>query len=292
MPDDTPTPVHEFSAALSGGPIGGNAAATIEVAQQAVEPHELDTDTLYLVRNADGGLEVLDLEKYRDHPARMRGTYKPATVEDFIGYVREWATDASTVWVHPLEGKVVAVLDDGDSGSDTIGWRGHLAQLDLIVTEEWKFWKQHSGAMMSQWDFAEKIEDGLGDVVEPNAAQMLEIAQTLHVKNNVTFRSGVDLSNQAVKFAYDEEVEGKAGKSGELVIPETFTLALAPYIGEDTFKLTARFRYKPQGGKLQMGYKLQEPERAERTILEEIAGRIREGLGTRAKVFLGQPPQK
>jgi uncharacterized protein YfdQ (DUF2303 family) len=286
--DEAPQ-AHEFAAALSAP---GNAAATIEVAQQAVEPVELDTDKMYLIRGADGGLQVLDLEDKRDHPDRMRGTYKPATVDDFIAYVREWATDASTVWVHPLEGKVVGIIDDGDSGTDTFGWRQHRAELGLIVTEEWKFWKEHSGQMLSQWDFAEKIEDGLSDVVEPSAATMLEIAQTLHVKNNVTFRSGVELSNQAVKFQYDEDVEGTAGKRGELQIPETFELALAPYVGEDTFRLTARFRYKPQGGKLQMGYKLQEPERAERTILEEIAGRIRSELGTRAKVFLGEPPQK
>lgn len=282
---------HEFTAALSGGTIGGNAAATIEVAQQAVEPVALDKDRLYGIRQSDGGLKVVSLEKYRDSPDRMRGTYKPATVDDFVAYVREWASDSTTVWVHPTDAKVIAIIDDADHGAGSIGWRNHVVDLGLLVTDEWAFWKEHNGLMMSQWDFAEKIEDGLSDVVDPSAATMLEIAQTLHVKNHVNFRSGVELSNSSVKFAYDEEVEGTAGKKGEIAIPETFTLGLAPFVGEDAFNLKARFRYKPQGGKLQMGYKLQEPERAERTILEEIAKRIREGIGSLGKVYLGAPPQ-
>ena len=291
MPDDTPTPEQGFTT-LETSVIGrSNAAATIEVAQQAVEPHELDTDTLYLVREASGGLKVLDLERYREKPERIRGTYKPATVEDFVAYVREWASDATTVWVHPTEAKVVAVIDDGDHGAAAFGWRQHRVDLTLLVTEEWKYWKEQSGAWLSQWDFAEKIEDGLGDIVDPSAATMLEIAQTLHVKNHVNFRSGVELKDSSVKFAYDEEVEGSAGKKGEIAIPEMFTLGIAPFVGQDAFNLKARFRYKPQGGKLQMGYKLQEPERAERTILEDIAKEIREGIGQRGKVYLGAPPE-
>jgi uncharacterized protein YfdQ (DUF2303 family) len=294
MPNDT-TP--EGSKMLTGtlAHAAGDAAAVIDVAEDAVAVTEriteLDAAKLYAVRQDEGRIETLDLEKFRDNPARQRGVYRPATVDDFVAYVGEWCSDSTSVWIDPEKAKVVALLDDGDHGSNTFGWKQHRAIVDLIVTPEWEFWKKDSGEWLGQFDFAEKLEDGMSDIREPAAAQLLEIAKTLHVKTAIKFKSGVNLTNQGVKLQYEEEVEEGAGEKGDITIPETFKIAIAPYVGEAAFIMTARLRYRPQGGKLAIGYKLMEAERAERTILEEIAKRIREGLGTRVGgVYLGSPP--
>jgi uncharacterized protein YfdQ (DUF2303 family) len=279
--------IHEFKAEL-GQIGGGGSAAVIETAQQAVEPRELDTAKVYAVRTADGGLAVMNLEGAREAPDRPRGTYRPATVASFLEYVKEWAASGTTVWVHPTDAKVVAVLDDHEN-ADTPGWREHTVRLELIPTPEWLFWKEHDGQLMDQQSFAEKIEDGLSDVVDPDGAKMLEIAQSIQTTTDVAFHSGIDLSSGEAKFRYDETVEAKAGEKGDLVVPQVFELGIPPYVGEDAYRIEARFRFRNRGGHLQLGYKLQQPELAERAVLEGIGARIGEELGDRSPVYLGAP---
>lgn len=282
---------HDDTRALEGTALGGitaGDAAIIETAQQAVPPVELDRDKLYAFRLADGGLGVVNLEAAREAPDRTRGTYRPATVASFLEYVKEWANANSTVWVHPTAAKVVAVLDDhGDI--DSPGWREHIVLLELIPTPEWKAWREKDGQLMDQQSFAEHIEDHLEDVVDPVGAKMLEIAKSIQTTTGVKFRSGFDLSSGEVKFEYDETVEAKAGEKGDLVVPAEFELGIAPYVGEDAYRIKARFRYRNRGGTLQLGYKLDRPEEAERTILEGIGARIGTELGSKAPVYLGAP---
>lgn len=287
---DTPTPPAGSVGAVLSKAASDGAAAIIETAQQAVAPVELNEFTLYAVRDRDGALQVLDLERYRKEPERARGTYKPATVASFLDYTKRFAEARTTVWVHPTEGKVTAVLDDNGDGVEAKGWRQHVVLLELIPTPDWLFWKEKDGQLMDQQTFAEHIEDGLEDVVDPEGAKMLEIAQSIQTHTGVKFHSGIDLSSGEVKFRYDEMVEAKAGEKGDLIVPQTFELGIAPFVGEDAYRITARFRFRNRGGNLQLGYKLQQPELAERTVLEGIGERIGAELGDAAPVYLGHAP--
>jgi uncharacterized protein YfdQ (DUF2303 family) len=290
---DTPTPGGEWASGTISTTVtgGGDAATIVATAQEAVEPRELDKDKLYAVRDREGALVTLNLERYRDEPERARGTYLPATVASFLDYVKRFAEARTTIWVHPTEAKVVAVLDDNGDGIEAKGWRQHVARLELIPTPEWLFWKEKDGQLMDQQTFAEHIEDGLAEVVEPTGAKMLEIAQSIQTTTGVAFHSGFDLGSGEVKFRYDEKIEAKAGEKGDLIVPQSFELGIAPYIGEDAYRIKARFRFRNRGGTLQLGYKLDQPELAERTVLEGIGERIGAELGETAPVYLGGAPQ-
>lgn len=293
---DNPTPEPAFGTVRTANAEG--AAAIIEVAKESVDPTALDANAegvIYSVVGADGGVRVLDLERYRDRPERPRGTYYPATVEAFINYVSaHHAGMETTVWVHPTEGQVVAVLDDHDGG--LAGWGKHRAELSLLPTPEWTFWSEKDGELMGQQEFAELIEGGVRQIREPNAADMLEIAQSFHATTDANFRSKIVLASGEVRMAYDETIDAKAGQSGDIKIPQEFELAIAPFIGEDEYKVMARFRYRVRNGNLQLGYSLIEPELVVRDALERIADRITarfeeqyESDGRR--VYLGRPPE-
>lgn len=274
---------------LKGVAHAGDAAHIIATAKESVEPKELDKDKLYAVVSGDGGVQVLDLERFRDRPERAKGTYRPATVEDFIAYVEAHKREEeTTVWVHPTTGKVVAVLDDSDGLA--AGWGEHRAELTLLQTPEWKFWLDKNDKLMGQSDFAERIEAGMDDIRDPVAAQMLEIAQSIHSSNNATFRSGYQLHDGQYNVAYDEKVETRAGASGELAVPQTFTLGIAPFIGEDAFQIIARLRVRVRDGQLAIGYKLDNPERAVNAVLEDVAKRIKDKFG--ARVYIGDTPSR
>lgn len=278
---------HEFSAALGHAP-GAGTAAVIEVAQQAVEPRQLNKETLYAFLTADGGIVPLSLEQFRDRPDRPRGIYKPATVESFIAYVdKHRQLSATSVWVHPTEGKIRAILDDHED-KFAPGWGEHRAALDLLATPEWEFWTKLDGKLVSQGEFAEHIEEGVRQIQNPAAADMLEIAQSFHAATDAKFRSRIVLASGEVRMAYDETVEAQAGQHGEIKIPQEFELAIAPFVGEEPYKVMARFRYRVRNGNLQLGYSLIEPELVVRDCLERIAGKLTEKFGDDA-VFLGEP---
>lgn len=262
-----------------------DAAAIIATAQEASKPHVLNAEILYAVRDSAGAVQPLDLERFREQPDRAKGTYKPATVDAFIDYVEKHANDDyTTVWVHPTQGHIEAILDDNAPGETA--WRSHRASLDLIVTPEWKFWLENDGDLMGQQAFAEKIEDGIREVHEPDAAEMLEIAQSIQATTDVAFRSSIQVHSGEVQMAYDEKVEASAGRTGELTVPKTFVLAIAPFVGEPAYKITARLRYRVDSGTLRIGYRLEQPERAVRDVLEGIAGRVGKKFD---RVYMGTP---
>lgn len=263
-----------------------DAAAIIEAAQTAVEPVEVDPNKVYsVVAPAGATVHLLDLSRWADAPARKTGTYRPQTVQAFIDYAKAHVTDATTVWVHPTNGQIGAVIDDhAGEGPD---WREHLVTLALGTTPEWDYWLAKDGAMMSQAEFAEHIEGGLNEIQEPAAADVLEIAQSFHASVGSTFRSSIRLTSGEQKLQYDEEVSASAGTAGELTVPTEIVIAVAPFIGEDAYRVKAWLRFRLRAGQLTIGYKLDRPESHQRDALQKIAERLAEQF---PQTYVGQPP--
>lgn len=281
---------HEIksSAGWLSGRVGGSEAATIvETALASAELKPVaDVDKPHIAVVPEGASAVvLDLDRFRnlDRPHRKQGTFKPATVSSFIDLVEDQADPHTTVWVHPTSGKVVAVLNDHDEDP---AYGDYRAELALTATDEWLHWSRLDGQLVDQEKFAEHLEDGVKELVDPDAATMLEIAQSIHANTNAQFRSARRLSDGQVRVQFDETIDAAAGESGQLEIPTEFSLAIAPFIGEDPYRVNARLRYRASGGKLTIGYKLERPGDVVRDALDKIA----EKLGERfPRTFIGEP---
>lgn len=262
-----------------------------EFAQQAVATRERDPDKPYVqLLPAGSRAEYLPpMDELRDNPRRANGTVKVATVESLIAYLKEHGDigGATTVWVHPTEGKVRAVINDhaGD-GEGTPGWGDYRAELDLIPTPEWTFWTKADGNMVGQVEFAQHIEQGLPEIVTPDGAELLEIAQTFHATTEAKFRSAHRLTNGEVKVQYDEDIQATAGSSADMTIPTEFVLAIAPFIGEDPEPLTARLRYRVSGGNLSLGYQLIRPHEVVDGRLTAMAEQLESEF---ERVYRGSP---
>lgn len=277
---------------MSVDPFGSTAAplcdmqAVIEVAQETSKPQDLAIDKPQaLVIPEASKLEIPDLSAWRDAPTRKTGVYKPATVKALIDYVKAHdAGDATTVWVHPTSGRVVAVLDDNSPQSPA--WGQHRADLQLDHTPEWLYWTKMDGHQFGQEGFAEHIESGAGEIEEPDAATVLEIAQTFHATNKASFRSSTRLTSGQVQFQYDEEVKASAGAKGELTIPTAIMLLVAPFIGETEQKVVARLRYRINDGALRLSYHLERPHVVIRDALDAVQEEL---AGTFPHVYVGEP---
>lgn len=277
----------------SSFPVATDAQVIVDTAIACATPEPLSTaDTLYTIVVPSGATHhVIDLEQYLPNPHRARGTVKVGTVAAFERYVRRHdAAATTTLWVDPDSHRVVAVFDDHAAATDDgqAGWGHHRAVLQLKTTDAWRHWTGKDGALLKQDDFSEHIEDGLIDIIEPDGATMLEVAQSIQGTVRADFKQARRLSNGAVALQYVEEQSATAGKRGDLEIPEQFVLAIAPFLGEDAYRIKARLRYRIRADSLVLGYRLDRPDDVLRDAVDGIAARLGEAFSL-DRVFVGQP---
>lgn len=235
---------------------------------------------LVLVRQRQAGGGEVWLEKdgraelHPDAPLRSKGTIRVHTADSFVRAVTE--RGAATVYVDEDAHALVAVLNDDRIGAP--GFRDYRVSLELRATPEWKAWKDGAG-LGGQQRFAERIEDGEAEIVSPSPAEMLDIAQTFHASVGIDFRSGTRLANGQTQLVMVENVEGTAGASGAVTVPEEFLIHVRPFLGSTVFEVRARLRYrigKDHG--LQIGYVLVRPHDIEREAFGEVCARVEAAL--------------
>lgn len=266
-----------------------DAEAIIEAARLTADPFAIDPTKrsihAFLVPE-NAKLERVEVDdRYLLTPERLTGAVRVDAVESFTAYVAEfYDPKTTTAWVNPSEHRIIAVLNDAQR--DTPQWRDHRATLQLHLTPEWKRWRAKDGRLMGQVEFAEHIEESELDIVTPDAAELLEIAQTFHASTKAEFKSGTRLKTGEVAFQWVEETNATAGRKGDLTIPDKFELLISPFEGEDRCALTALLRYRVREGALSIGYKLVRPDDVIRAAIDLLAENLKETID---RVYLGSP---
>jgi len=200
-------------------------------------------------------------------------------LDSFIAYLKRFKQGATSVFI--ADDIVEAVIDY--HGLMEPGLCAHKATYPLPLSDEWNGWTCADKRKVGQEAFAEMVDDRIRDFREPDGATMLEIAQTLKVDKQVTFKSQVSVSNGNIGLEYREDTDGTAGKARQITIPETFTLGIPVFQGGTLWEVKARLLWSVSGGNLQIGYKLQRPDLVYREAIDEIAETIEEA----AEVYFG-----
>lgn len=243
--------------------IDSNAVDAIAaLADSGSSAEELILGKYYIATTHDGMLHRIDLtgDEFREHPRRKKGTVVVRDVASFEQYWSKHHDETSEIYADRDARTVTAVLDAHGGIEFTPGWQQFRLQLGLKYSQAWQAWTNHDGQPMSQEAFAEFLEDNRADIHEPPAAEMLEIASSLQASTKAEFQSGIVLANGQRKLSYVEDTTAKAGQRGDLTIPTEITLALAVFEGATVADaVTARFRYRINGGKLSLHYKLDRP---------------------------------
>jgi uncharacterized protein YfdQ (DUF2303 family) len=243
-----------------------------------------------IVHPANWVLERYDAERLLDAPRRARGTVVVHSAEGFVRAVHQRvptvdapAEDRKIALAGPIglyadepRKQLVGILNDDTPGAP--GWRDERIQLQLQRTPEWAFWLEHAG-LKDQQHFAETIEAGAREIADPPAATMLSIASTFEAKVNVRFAAGTNVVNGARQLVYEEDVEAKAGKGGQVVIPDKFKIVVAPFVGSDRFAVEAAIKFKVSNGKLSIGYILDRPHDVERVAFLDTTDKVAAALG-------------
>ncbi|MFI8104734.1 DUF2303 family protein [Streptomyces sp. NPDC086023] len=255
-----------------------NEAQTIvDTALLAAEPATLEPGKVYAF-NTRNGVHKVDLTgpEHTGQPGRKTGTTVVRDAASFTTYHAKHADMDTEVYADADRLTVTAVLDAHTT--DAARWSEHRLMLSLRQTDAWAQWLQHDGKLMGQEQFAEFLEDHLPELLQPSAADMLEIAQSIQAATKVDFQSGTRLSTGERQFKFVETTTAKAGQRGELTIPETFVIGLIPFEGSEGYKLTARLRYRLQDTQLRIGYKLERPGDILRQAFADVVTAIGEEI--------------
>ena len=227
------------------------------------------------------GYKIEDIEPYLDAPARARGTFTAETPEAFIAYFSRFADDdakggTSMVFARSGDFHVEGIIDWHSPG-DTPGFGDHRVVYEAPRSDEWKIWTKPNGVAMKQTDFSRFIEDNVKDIVEPDGADVLEIARQLEVKKKVEFASAERLSDGQREFTYKEDVQGST-RRGTLAIPEEFKLGIPVFVDGEPYEVTARLRYRIAEGQLVLWYDLLRPHEIKRDAFAQVVKGIDEGV--------------
>lgn len=233
----------------------GAVDAIADLGAAAQEPTALQPGGYYVVATRDGGVRQVDLtgDQWRDAPKRKAGTTVVRDVDSFAAYWEKHADDHSEIYADRDRLALTAVLDAHEAESPR--WGGHRLVLQLKHSDAFADWAHSSGQLRSQDVFADFIEDNRSAVVDPPAADLLELAQNFQATTKASFKGGVRLQSGERQLSYVEEVEASAGKRGDMVIPDHFTIGVLVFEGaEAPDVITARLRYRIEDGRLRIGY--------------------------------------
>lgn len=228
--------------------------------RKASMAEQVNYSTPYLVHDADGEARIVVSPKNPDaKPAFKTASYKVTDVASFTTYLDKHAVPGETeVQVHEDDIGITAIIDAGDAGAP--GRSVHHVTLDPPIDPDWMDWMRLDGTLTDQESFAEFIENHTQNIRTPDAATMLEIAESMHVNTSVEFEQGVRTQDGQVRIGYRETSQSKAGANGDLEIPATIELQLAPFKNGPAYKVEARLRWRIRNKQLSIGVKLNRPD--------------------------------
>lgn len=229
---------------------------------------------------------VADLfEKWRERPARKKGTAKTTTLRSFHALTNRHKTDDSAIfaemdWRKPGFTAVIDYHEAMNGGApDNLG---HRIAYSFPLSEEWTAWAKMDGAKMAQADFAAFLEEHIADLTSPTEAEAIQMERDFatkcaapselvllsrglqvfvgsNVKNAVTLQSG---EGQVV---WEETHKDAAGNT--LKVPGMFMLSIAPFFMGEKIRVPVRLRYRAAGGSLVWFYQIYRPDVA---ITEQV----------------------
>lgn len=233
-------------------------------------------------KNSDVKEFKVDLEALLPNPRATKATANFADFASFLAYVRRHATEGSVVWCNydpqTFALDFTAVFDEHTK--DAAGWRRHKALFKPDFSVEWKAWKGADRKTFPQVEFAEWIQEHEDDIQAaqglPTSLQMHEMATNFVMNEDRVLKSAVRLQSGGVNLTYIADPD--KGTTEAMKLFEKFSLGIPVFHGKSAWSITARLKYRNNGGKLSFSYELIRADRVHKGAAEELIDEVRKGL--------------
>ena len=217
-------------------------------------------------------------------PERIVATVAMQDAASLCSYVNSFKDHRTRLFGSVSAMAFLAVLDYHPADAGAPQFLSHRAAFPLKHSEEWLLWHGKHDKLIPQFDFAEFLEDNRSDIVKPDSATMLEVAKDLQTHSEVNFASKINSQNGAATLQYDEQIKASVS-TGHIVVPESFTIRIPVFFGEQPIDITARLRFRVSAGKLNFQFKLYRPAEVIAKAFESVRQEI--AAATELEVLLG-----
>ena len=236
----------------------------------------------------DGGRLVLVPPGYRTETvaplepklSRIRQDVTLHDRDSFVAYVNRFKSDATRIFAEPGfiasddRAHVVAVMDYHAPGG--VDHAVHSATYTPRYSEQWRRWTAVCERPLKQAEFAEFIEEVRADIVDPDAARLLDIVRTFKASKKVEFDSLTYQSDGSVKLVYDEKTQ-QSGSSGAL--PEQMKIGIPVYFRGAPYAVSVLVRYRVGQGAVMFHLKIDRADVVEDVAFSDITKAIGEATG-------------
>ncbi|MDM2398130.1 DUF2303 family protein [Mycobacteroides abscessus] len=251
---------------------------------------EPDADTsLYLVTaNGENGLqtEVVDVR------GKVPAAFPPRaperrTVTDTASFLAEVARrplleGLSTVWGNRDKGQVSVIYNElGTDASADYTRRNDVLALQFVADPDWAtLFNAADGRFHSQLEFGDLIEQAGHLITSHQAADVMEIVDSIRASSKGSFESGIKRATSSVNLTYSEEVSAKAGTATrQLEVPREITLSARPFEDYPVIEIRCWLRLNISQGQLGLGLFPKPYQHLVRDAWTHVTGELSEALG-------------
>lgn len=220
--------------------------------------------------------DVKHLEPIDKPLTHIKQTVKTLDAESFITYVNRFkAADKTTIFADYTGPRIRACIDY--HSTEKPDYLHHDVSFIPPWSEQWARWRTIDGKNLGQIEFAEFVEENMGDVVEPDGAIFLDLVTGLQAKKKVSFESGVRLHDGSNQLTYHEEIEAKGRNT--MTIPSEFAVGVPIFYFGEAYKVRCLLRYRIDDGKLIFVIKINRRLFVEQAAFNDITKIIAEKTG-------------
>lgn len=191
------------------------------------------------------GITVEDYSALLPAPKRIKTDPHFEDADSFGAYINLFRQDSTLIVAFRAKNCVRSVLDYHAKGSPS--WGEHTAELVIKHHEDFTAWCGLSGSV-TQWQFAEFIEDHMHNIAAPDGATLKDMVLKFQAMKETTFKSAINLQNGDVNLVYVEDSE--RGVEASAKFPASLSLVLPVYEGQLPIQVEARIRYRIKDAKL------------------------------------------
>lgn len=215
------------------------------------------------------GYQVADLEAYQDRPNRIHAAHRFVDVMSLAEYLRRFSQPETMICADYASAKIIAIID-GD-GPDQPSHKDHCATFAAEQSDTIKSWLGICGKGMSQVSFGLFLEDRAVDVVQPDAASVMDMVMTFDATKKVAFKSSQRLHDGQRQFQYVEENETR----GAVTLPDHFIVLAPIYRGMEPQRIKFMVRYRIEDGALRFQVDMHDKDEVLREAFERCVDALR-----------------
>lgn len=229
----------------------------------AAEPVELGDHGLAMALPPGFNMQMFDVRQWEQRPRQITHTVKLTSIESFAtyfqahavsGFTRLYAIDESArdLTLKADRKVAMAVFDDHggaieDERFPRVGLRQHVAELVLRPTVpalRWADVLSVEGVTLTQEGLLNLIDDGIGEIAEPDAAVLRDLVADLHAVRTTGVQS-IRRTGGDAAVTLTENVALRAGVGSQLTVPEQLIVSLVPWTIPTCGRIYARVKIRP-----------------------------------------------